>query len=250
MLAKFVSRALAATAAILMLTTVAWSRPVVRSAPAALSQAHAQLAAQARRHEEVVGQSQFRANPSLASQKWNSVYSRVPVGNMTASGLRDLLAGRYMIDQERGSRRVQVFYFGQDAVHVCQSDRNRVSVERYYITPTVIGTGLAIQEEPFRADRFVGQAVIYDASTGQIRRGVGGRRDFYGWVQAEYPAFAAQVCPGLPRTAQVNADQTSHRNFQALANAARPVRGAPTVFQGVTQNPLNAAMYVYLYPYE
>ncbi|CTQ51314.1 hypothetical protein JDO7802_03353 [Jannaschia donghaensis] len=233
-----------------LMATSVFAQPVETTQPRGMSSGHSQLAAQARSHEQRVGQAVFRAPADIAKKNWRGKYEKEPLGNMTGSDLRNLLNNRYFIYRSNGSRDGDFFvtYFQNDTAFRCYVGRR--DMEQVYVNygQSVMGEGLTLENKPGQAWRT--RAIVYDATTGQIRWGVGDRKDFYGWVQNEYPDFASNSCPGLPRAASVNSVQSSTRDFRANAAAARPIRGARTIFQGVTNSPLTAEMYVYLYPYE
>jgi hypothetical protein len=259
---KLVAAALVMSAS----ASFAGGTPWEARAPSGMSAAHQQLAAQAHKVHASVSPSQFGFNPLVAN--WNYQGDRLektPVSNVSVNQLKAALTGRYFVyrmytTNHRTKDNWSVMYFAKDGkTHMCQpkgsAKRYKETVSDRYIDTSAFGLGGLLHwdhggykaKTPPKEQR-VGWPTIAGNngafSVYNYHRGKWHAEP--GWIQSEYAAAFAEVCPNLPRVRSINNAQQGLK-LSDIARGAKAHQVKPA-FQNDTLNPLTAGMYYHLYP--
>ena len=237
-----------------------WSgrAPWQSAAPAGLQDAHRQMAAAARQVEAPLAPGQFGLNPVDMEWNWQGDRNKItPLSNMSAAQINDLVVGRYQVLQQPGQKGWSLRYFGADGRnYTCvagSNGRGREGVWDRHVTGSMFGLAgmfqIDVGQRP-RAGADMGWPIVADPRTGSIAQyswSKGRWNAESGWIQAEFPAVAAAVCPSMPRGSAVNQAQQG-LTVQEIARGARAVTGFRTAFPNDVRVPLTAEMYYWLYP--
>jgi hypothetical protein len=212
-------------------------------------------------------------NPLTTEWDWQGGRrAEEPMSNMTFSGLRELLSGKYRVYQAGGAGSdgsINIGYHHQDGtVYRCLKGEEGwdEDVAQWFAGQSAMGfagilkLSIPASEREGKRTSTYGWPTVYDPGSGQLV-GYGfyetedGDRSWQanaGHVQRGYAPVFEEICPNLPKTRDVNPGQTAkdYKTFLSQAPGA-PVKGnRGTVFTVNPEDPLTAEMYYATYPPE
>lgn len=239
------------------------AKPWELAKPEGTTAEHGESAVAAREVESRLPAGGFGYDPLRADWDWSGGRNRsVPMSNMTAAALRNLISGRYHVLATPGSGVWSARYYAPDGrTHFCDFSetlgRHAERVLDRHVASAPFGLAGMFHWDPDREatpmpppEESVGWPLVADGDSGLLHAYFWDDRRWIhepGWIQDEYAAAFAGKCPGLPRAGEANRAQTGD-SFAELRTEARPVRDIPTAFRNDPRDPMTAAMYFWFNP--
>ena len=243
--------------------TAAGGKPWESAKPEGTASEHIESVIAAHAVETRLPAGGFGYDPLRVDWNWSGGRNRsVPMSNMTAVVLRNLLAGRFHLLASPGSDSWSARYYAPDGrTHFCDFDEaSGRHVERTldrYVAGAPFGLAGMFHWDPDREttskpppEDSVGWPLVAEGDSGLVYSYYWEDRRWVpepGWIQDDYAGAFARKCPSLPRAGGVNNAQTG-ASLAELRAAARPVRGFPTAFRNDPRDPMTAGMYFWFYP--